>query len=178
MLDAYGEEFENVKGDIVKLRYEDQTEQVIELIIPLKPEYEDAPDDIDVTKDGEEIKLILSDEILFEFGESDVTGEGEQVIQEIADWLESDDYAGLIKIHCPTDNVSGNDINQPLSEDRAENVHALFLSNLKNDSVFEFEVEVEGFGQYEPIATNEETDEGRQRNRRVEILLQGEAAEK
>ncbi len=72
---------------------------MIELIIPLNPEYEDTPDDVDVTKDGDEMKLILSDEILFEFGKSEITSEGERVMREVAEWLEKNEYSGLLKIY-------------------------------------------------------------------------------
>ena len=167
--DVYGEEFEHIGGDVVKQRYDGKTEQMIELILPLNPEVEDAPDSIDVTRDGEEMKLIMQDDILFEFGKSDITKDGELVIEELAVWLEKEAYSGSIRVYGHTDNVGDDSVNQPLSEDRAENVYNLLQSNLKDPEIYEFEVE--GFGKYEPIATNE-TDEGRERNRRVEILLQ------
>ncbi|MBU9721296.1 MULTISPECIES: OmpA family protein [Bacillaceae] len=173
ILDTYGEEFENMQGDLVRERYAGKTEQLIELIIPLNPEYEDAPDQVDVTRDGDETKLLLSDDILFEFGKSDITEDGNRVIQEIATWLETQEYGGQIKIYGHTDNIGGDDINQPLSENRAENVYQSLLSHLEETTFFDFEVK--GFGKNEPIATNED-EEGRQRNRRVEIIL-GESSE-
>src|SRR5699024_2882051 len=115
------------------------------------------------------MKIIMQDSILFEFGKSDITKEGELVIEELAEWLEKEAYSGSIRVHGHTDNVGDDSVNQPLSEDRAENVHQMLQSYLNSPDTYEFEVE--GFGKYEPIATNE-TDEGRERNRRVEILLQ------
>nr|WP_246596140.1 OmpA family protein [Bacillus alkalicola] len=162
-----------MQGDLVRERYAGKTEQLIELIIPLNPEYEDAPDQVDVTRDGDETKLLLSDDILFEFGKSDITEDGNRVIQEIATWLETQEYGGQIKIYGHTDNIGGDDINQPLSENRAENVYQSLLSHLEETTFFDFEVK--GFGKNEPIATNED-EEGRQRNRRVEIIL-GESSE-
>ena len=76
---------------------------------------------------------------------------------------------GLIKIYGHTDNEGTDEINQPLSEDRSQNVYEELLSHLSDSSEYDFEVK--GFGKYEPIASNE-SSEGRQRNRRVEILLQ------
>ncbi|MFC4401749.1 OmpA family protein [Gracilibacillus xinjiangensis] len=171
ILDAYGEEFEHLKGDIVEKRYEGKAEQMIKLTIPLNPEYEDAPDNMDVTKDGDEMKLIMPDDILFEFGESDIRNEGKSSIQAVAKWLEDKEYTGMIKIYGHTDNVGDDNINQPLSEERAENVFRTLKSFVNDPSLYQFEVK--GFGEYEPISTNE-TDEGRQRNRRVEILLSGD----
>lgn len=167
--ETYGEEFEKISGDIVKPRYDGDSEQMIELIIPLNPEFVDTPEDVDITKDGDEMKLILSEEILFEFNKSEITSDGDRVIREVAEWLEEKEYTGILKIYGHTDNQGSDDINQPLSEDRAENVYEALQSHLKNPSAYEFEVK--GFGKYEPIASNG-TEEGRQRNRRVEILLQ------
>ncbi|KAB8126256.1 OmpA family protein [Gracilibacillus oryzae] len=174
VVDAYGDEFEHLQGDIVEKRYEDETEQIIKLIIPLNAQYEDTPDNIDVTKNGDELKLILPDDILFEFGESEITKEGQNSIQEVVKWLESKEYEGTIKIYGHTDNVGDDDINQPLSEERAENVAGKLESNMTNPALYQYEVK--GFGESEPVASNQ-TDEGRQRNRRVEILLSGEITE-
>lgn len=171
ILDTYGEEFENIAGDVVERRYEDQTEQMIKLTIPLNPEYEDTPENVDITRDGDEVKLIMPDDILFEFGESELTSAGKSSIKEIAEWLESKEYKGMIKIYGHTDNVGGDEFNQGLSEDRANNVYNSLSSHFSDESLYEFEIE--GFGKREPIATNE-TDEGRERNRRVEILIEVE----
>ena len=169
--ELYGEEFERLTGDVVERRYEGKKEQKIILTIPLNPEHEEAPENVDITQDGDEMKLIMPDDILFEFGESEITSEGEQSIKEIAEWLETKEYKGTIKVYGHTDNVGSDAFNQELSENRAKNVHRSLTSYLSNESLYDFEVE--GFGKREPIATNE-TDEGRERNRRVEILIEVE----
>jgi len=168
----YGEKFEHLIGDIVKPAHEGSTEQMIELILSFHSEYEDTPANVDVTVGGDEMKLILSDKILFDFSNSDIRKDGEAVIQDVAEWLEKEEYNGLIKVYGHTDSVDGDDINQPLSEDRAENVHSMLQTYLNHPEVYEFEVK--GFEKYEPIAIND-TEEGRERNHRVEILLQVES---
>ena len=167
--ELYGEEFERLTGDVVERRYEGKEEQKIILTIPLNPDHEEAPENVDITQDGDEMKLIMPDDILFEFGESEITNTGENSIKEIAEWLETKEYRGTVKIYGHTDNVGSDAFNQELSEARAANVHRSLTSYLSNESLYDFEVE--GFGKREPIATNE-TDEGRQRNRRVEILIE------
>ncbi len=69
-----------------------------------------------------------------------------------------------------TDSVGGDDYNQNLSEQRAEAVRDYFVQQ----GVASNSIEAHGFGKTEPIASNE-TAEGRQQNRRVELVLSGDA---
>ncbi len=69
-----------------------------------------------------------------------------------------------------TDSVGSDDYNQSLSEQRAESVRQYFIQQ----GVPEATVEARGFGKTAPIAAND-TPEGRQQNRRVELILSGEA---
>ena len=69
-----------------------------------------------------------------------------------------------------TDSVGGDEYNQNLSEHRAESVRDYFVQQ----GVPAASIEAKGFGKTEPIATNE-TSEGRAQNRRVELVLSGDA---
>jgi outer membrane protein OmpA-like peptidoglycan-associated protein len=69
-----------------------------------------------------------------------------------------------------TDSVGGDDYNQQLSEHRAQAVRDYFVQQGINSTA----VEARGYGKTEPIATND-TAEGRQQNRRVELILSGDA---
>jgi outer membrane protein OmpA-like peptidoglycan-associated protein len=69
-----------------------------------------------------------------------------------------------------TDSVGTDDYNQQLSEHRAQAVRDYFVQQGINQAA----VEAHGYGKSEPIATND-TPEGRQQNRRVELILNGEA---
>jgi outer membrane protein OmpA-like peptidoglycan-associated protein len=69
-----------------------------------------------------------------------------------------------------TDSVGGDDYNQQLSERRAQAVRDYFVQQGINSAA----VEAHGYGKTEPIATND-TPEGRQQNRRVELILSGDA---
>jgi len=69
-----------------------------------------------------------------------------------------------------TDSVGGDDYNQQLSERRAEAVRDyLVQQGIASDSVT-----ASGFGKTAPVASND-TPEGRQQNRRVELVLSGDA---
>ncbi|HET9307913.1 MAG TPA: OmpA family protein [Candidatus Sulfotelmatobacter sp.] len=69
-----------------------------------------------------------------------------------------------------TDSVGGDEYNQTLSERRAQSVRDYFVQQ----GISSASVEAHGFGKTEPIATND-TPEGRQQNRRVELVLSGDA---
>ncbi len=69
-----------------------------------------------------------------------------------------------------TDSVGGDDYNQELSEHRAESVRDYFVQQ----GIPANAIEARGFGKSEPIASND-TPEGRQQNRRVELVLSGDA---
>ncbi|MGO9678228.1 MAG: OmpA family protein [Candidatus Sulfotelmatobacter sp.] len=69
-----------------------------------------------------------------------------------------------------TDSIGSDDYNQQLSERRAQAVRDYFIQQGINSSA----VEAHGYGKTEPIATND-TPEGRQQNRRVELILSGDA---
>jgi outer membrane protein OmpA-like peptidoglycan-associated protein len=75
-----------------------------------------------------------------------------------------------VAIEGHTDSVGSDDYNQQLSERRAETVRDYFVQQGINSAT----VEAHGFGKTAPIATND-TPEGRQQNRRVELILSGDA---
>ena len=68
-----------------------------------------------------------------------------------------------------TDSVGTEEFNQNLSEQRAEGVR----SYLTQQGVPESSTSARGFGKNQPIASNETAD-GRQQNRRVELVVSGE----
>ncbi len=69
-----------------------------------------------------------------------------------------------------TDSIGSDDYNQQLSEHRAQAVRDYFVQQ----GISSANIESHGYGKNEPIATND-TPEGRQQNRRVELILSGDA---
>lgn len=75
-----------------------------------------------------------------------------------------------LQVEGHTDSVGSDEYNLSLSERRAEAVRDYFVQQgLQSGSI-----EARGFGKTDPVATND-TPEGRQQNRRVELVLSGEA---
>ncbi|HLK05434.1 MAG TPA: OmpA family protein [Candidatus Acidoferrum sp.] len=80
-------------------------------------------------------------------------------------------HRGLtLQIEGHTDSVGGDDFNQRLSEQRAGSV----LDFLAEQGVPASSMTSRGFGKTQPVASND-TTEGRQKNRRVELVVNGEA---
>ena len=78
--------------------------------------------------------------------------------------IDNPGQAILIEGH--TDNVFTEEYNQVLSERRAEALKAFFV----NKGIPEERIITRGYGETRPIANNE-TEEGRAKNRRVEVFL-------
>jgi outer membrane protein OmpA-like peptidoglycan-associated protein len=80
-------------------------------------------------------------------------------------------HSGLtLQIEGHTDSVGGDEFNQQLSERRADSVRDF----LAEQGVPGSSITARGFGKTQPVASND-TPEGRQRNRRVELVVNGDA---
>jgi outer membrane protein OmpA-like peptidoglycan-associated protein len=80
-------------------------------------------------------------------------------------------YPGLrLEVEGHTDNVGGDSYNQQLSERRAQAVR----DYLVDQGIASGAISSRGFGKTTPIASNDTAD-GRRQNRRVELVLSGEA---
>jgi outer membrane protein OmpA-like peptidoglycan-associated protein len=75
-----------------------------------------------------------------------------------------------LEIEGHTDSVGSDSYNQSLSERRAESVRGYLVSQ----NIAAPTITVAGFGESRPVATND-TAAGRQRNRRVELVVSGDA---
>jgi len=75
-----------------------------------------------------------------------------------------------LQVEGHTDSVGGADLNQRLSENRAESVR----SYLVQQGIGSNAVATKGFGDSQPVASND-TAAGRQQNRRVELVVAGES---
>jgi outer membrane protein OmpA-like peptidoglycan-associated protein len=80
-------------------------------------------------------------------------------------------HPGLtLQIEGHTDSVGSDEFNQSLSEQRAGSVRDFLI----DQGVLASSITAKGFGKTQPIASND-TAEGRQHNRRVEIVVNGDA---
>jgi OOP family OmpA-OmpF porin len=105
--------------------------------------------------------------IYFDTGKSEIKPESEQAIGEIAKLLKSD--TGLkVYVVGHTDNVGGLEANMKLSRDRAD---AVVQALVRDHGIIASRLNAYGDGPYAPVASND-TEEGRAKNRRVELVKQ------
>ncbi|MBM3791017.1 MAG: OmpA family protein [Acidobacteria bacterium] len=102
--------------------------------------------------------------INFDTGKSDIKPDSQPIVDQILALL--NENADLkLRIEGHTDNVGKPDMNKRLSEDRARAVVSALVGRGINPS----RLVPAGFGQDKPVADNS-TEEGRARNRRVELV--------
>lgn len=113
---------------------------------------------------------ITSDErVLFETGRADIKSDGMVYVERVATILKTKTKAN-VAIEGHTDNVGGAALNQQLSLRRANAVK----DALVRQGVSAARIQAQGFGLSKPIADNG-TAEGRQSNRRTELIVLGES---
>jgi len=114
---------------------------------------------------GEGIKITFDSGILFDVDSYNLREQSRENIAELSDILKKyEDTNILFAGH--TDNTGSEEYNQQLSEKRAKSVaeYTSFVGVNAN------RMTIIGYGETQPVATNE-TPEGRQQNRRVEIAI-------
>jgi outer membrane protein OmpA-like peptidoglycan-associated protein len=113
--------------------------------------------------------IVSMSDVLFDTGKYSLKPGAREKLAKIAGILLA--YPGLnIEVGGYTDNVGGDDMNQTLSENRAGSVR----DYLVQQGVASGSVSSKGFGNTLPVASNDNSA-GRQQNRRVELLVSGEA---
>ena len=120
------------------------------------------------TRDTARGLVVNMSDVLFDTGKHTLRPLAREKLAKISGILLA--YPGLaLGIEGNTDSVGGDDYNQGLSERRAEAVR----SYLAEQGVPESSMTAKGFGKTQPVSSNS-TAEGRQQNRRVELIVSGE----
>jgi outer membrane protein OmpA-like peptidoglycan-associated protein len=121
------------------------------------------------TRDSARGLIVSMSDVLFDTGKCSLKAGAREKLAKVAGILLA--YPGLnIEVGGYTDNVGGDAMNQKLSENRATSVR----DYLVQQGVATNSVSTKGFGNSSPVATNNNSA-GRQQNRRVELLVSGEA---
>ncbi len=121
------------------------------------------------TRDSARGLIVSMSDVLFDTGKYSLKPGAREKLAKVAGILLA--YPGLdIAVGGYTDNVGSDEMNQTLSENRAGSVR----DYLVQQGVLRNSVSARGFGNTSPVATNDNSS-GRQQNRRVELLVSGEA---
>jgi len=121
------------------------------------------------TRDSARGLIVSMSDVLFDTGQYSLKPGAREKLAKVAGILLA--YPGLnIAVGGYTDNVGGDSMNQTLSEHRAGSVR----DYLVQQGVAGNSVSARGFGNTMPVSSNDNSA-GRQQNRRVELLVSGDA---
>jgi outer membrane protein OmpA-like peptidoglycan-associated protein len=121
------------------------------------------------TRDSARGLIVSMSDVLFDTGKYTLKPGAREKLAKVAGILLA--YPSLnIEVGGYTDNVGGDAMNQTLSENRADSVRDYLLQ----EGVATNSVSAKGYGNTLPVASNDNSA-GRQQNRRVELLVSGEA---
>lgn len=121
---------------------------------------------VEVTRTPDnQLKLQIPSDISFDTNSATLKPDLREVLNTFAKGL-TDNPGLLVRIVGHTDSTGSDAINDPLSQRRADTVKGF----LEDRGVPASRIETVGRGSREPVASND-TEQGRSRNRRVEIFL-------
>jgi outer membrane protein OmpA-like peptidoglycan-associated protein len=121
------------------------------------------------TRDSARGLIVNMSDVLFDTGSYTLKPGAREKLAKISGIVLA--HPGLnLQIEGHTDSVGSDDFNQQLSERRADSVRDF----LAEQGVPGSAISARGFGKTQPVASND-TAEGRQRNRRVELVVNGDA---
>lgn len=122
--------------------------------------------DLKAEETATELKLMLDASVLFDFDKADIRSDAETSLYSVLTVIEEYPSA-KVRIEGHTDNIGDDAYNMNLSEKRAKAVKNWLIEHgCSADRLATI-----GLGESKPIASND-TEEGRQQNRRVEIIIE------
>ena len=127
---------------------------------------------LEIKESATEVRIDLAADVLFDFDKADILPKAQSTLKQAADVVR-EKAKGTVRLEGHTDAIGSDAHNQKLSEQRAEAVKSWFIEKegLRNMSFAS-----KGYGASRPVAPNKKPDgsddpEGRQKNRRVEIVI-------
>ena len=120
---------------------------------------------VEVSRDGDVIKLNLPDGVTFDFGKANLKSQFYPALDNVASTLAEFNQT-IVEVSGHTDSVGSDAANQTLSVQRANAVGNYLIGR----GLVRERFEIVGFGETRPVASND-SDSGRALNRRVEIRV-------
>ena len=145
--------------------------KVLDLVFTVK-DLETTVRSLEVKETDTEIRVELAADVLFDFDKSNILPKAEQTLIQLAGVIR-ERGKGTVRIEGHTDSKGGDAYNQRLSRARADSVAAWLR---KQPDLATRQFDTRGQGATKPVAANTKPDgsddpEGRQKNRRVEIIM-------
>lgn len=130
--------------------------------IPAPPKPVEKPKRVEIRDN----KIQINEKIQFELAKATIKEESHSLLDEVVQVIKDNPRIKKIAIEGHASSDGDDAFNMKLSDDRAKSVRAY----LTGHGIAKDRLTAEGFGEEKPIADNE-TEEGRQKNRRVEFNI-------
>jgi outer membrane protein OmpA-like peptidoglycan-associated protein len=127
---------------------------------------------VTLTQTSRGAQITVDSRVFFDTGKAEIKAEGLTVLDRVATLVKERSVANVV-IEGHTDSTGSPQINQRLSEQRADSVRGGLVARGVSANRFQ----TKGLASSQPVADNA-TDAGRAQNRRVEIVLLGESVER
>jgi len=144
---------------------------VVTAVQPAKPEPPPKPKPVIAPMKAKRVgkKIEITEKVMFDTGKATIKIESDQLLKDVATVLTQNASVTKLSIEGHTDSVGKDASNKKLSQKRADSVKD-YLVKLGIDAG---RLEAVGYGEEKPIASND-TDEGKEQNRRVEFNIVSE----
>ena len=132
--------------------------------VPVTSKFQTIKKDIELKPIEKGAKVILNN-IFFETGKATLSPQSRVELEKAIDLMKTNPSM-KIEVGGHTDNVGDDAFNMKLSHDRAKSVREYLV----NGGIGPDRLQAKGYGELNPIATND-TDDGRKSNRRTEFVI-------
>ncbi|NQT22423.1 MAG: OmpA family protein [Candidatus Omnitrophica bacterium] len=172
------EKIEKLSGEVDRLSKlrEDENKQFEEIKRDLEGRLKGKKVGLELEDRG--LVITLADNILFDSGKAEIKDDAKPVLNKICKVIKSKAADKNIGVEGHTDNVpikhSGWKSNRELSTARANNVYHYLIDVGK---LIPAKLTTMGYGEFKPVVSND-TEDGRAKNRRVEIVILPEFSRK
>jgi outer membrane protein OmpA-like peptidoglycan-associated protein len=144
--------------------------QVLDLVFKVE-DLAGKVQDLQLKETDTEIRIELAADVLFDFDKSNIRPQAEQALKQVATVLR-ERAKGTVRVEGHTDSKGSDPYNQKLSVSRANSVKNWLV---QKEGLKGVRFSTAGFGAKKPAVSNTKADgsddpEGRQKNRRVEII--------
>lgn len=164
----YGDEKGRVNADGVEVKTIDEGFwSNIDRNAPVKNDKRLTGSGVEARGTAEYTIYSMDENILFDVDKAELRAGAEEKLRSVAASIKDIEQSGQIRIFGHTDSTASKSYNKQLAEDRAKTVKKWLEDN---GDIEASRIDTKAVGQADPVATNA-TAEGRQKNRRVEIVV-------
>ena len=157
------------QAEQARLQAEQSAQQAQQQAAQMREQLKNQLNQVLQTRETARGLIVNMSDVLFDFNKYTLKPEAREKLAKVSGILAA--YPNLkLQVEGYTDNIGSDEYNQKLSEERADSVRDYLVKENVPDS----NVTAQGYGKTHPVADNS-TNSGRAQNRRVELVVSGNA---